>query len=115
MKFLVVVNESPWGSGLALAACRFVQAAIDSGIHIKAVFFREEGVYNALSGEATDALTPDLTAAWVELGSTASVRLLLCRSSRLRRIPATKISPFEDSGLTEMIELMLESDRVVTF
>lgn len=115
MKFLLVVNESPWGSTLSLSAWRFVKAAIDLKIHVSAVFFREDGVYNALPGEAGDAGTPDLVTAWRQLAAEAGVRLLLCSSSRLRRLDREPQSPFETSGLTEFVELMLDSDRVVTF
>ena len=115
MKFLVIVNDSPWGSGLALAACRFVRAARESGEQVSAVFFREDGIYNALEADAVDAGTTDLASAWTGLASTAGIRMLLCRSSWQRRLASQPSKGFEESGLTEMIELMLQSDRVVTF
>ena len=115
MKFLVIVNESPWASGLAICASRFVHAALASGHEITAIFFREDGVYNALQGELSDAGTPDLFNAWLDLASTAGTRLLLCSSSRLRRLESNPSTVFEESGLTEMFELMLQSDRVVSF
>jgi sulfur relay protein TusD/DsrE len=115
VKFLVVVNESPWASGLALCASRFVRAASASGHQISAIFFREDGVYNALPGELTDAGTPDLVKTWAELAAAADTRLLLCSSSRLRRLENNPSACFAESGLTEMFELMLQSDRVVSF
>ena len=115
MKFLVIVNESPWASGLALCASRFVRAANASGHGITAIFFREDGVYNALQGEQSDAGTPDLFNTWLELASTAGTRLLLCSSSRLRRMESNPSNAFAESGLAEMFELMLQSDRVVSF
>ena len=115
MKLLVVVNESPWQTGLALLAHRFAQQAVRSGASISAVFFREDGVYNALAAEANDAGTPDLEKAWREMAIKADTRLLLCSSSRLRRFKTLPPGPFEETGLTEMVELMLLSDRVVTF
>lgn len=115
MKFLVVVTGSPWGSALSLSAWRFVKAAIDSEVRVPAVFFREEGVYNAVPGEAMDAGTPDLAEAWAGLAAATGIRLLLCSSSRLRRLRGEPEGAFQTSGLTELIELMLDSDRVVTF
>ena len=115
VKFLVIVNESPWGSTLALAAWRFVRAAIDSKIQASAVFFHEDGIYNALEGEAGDAGTPNLAVAWTELAELAGVRLLLCSSSLLRRLDEQPSAAFETSGLTQLVELMLHNDRVVTF
>jgi len=115
VKFLVIVNESPWASGLALCASRFVLAASASGHQISAIFFREDGVYNALPGELTDAGTPDLAETWAELADAAETRLLLCSSSRLRRFEDNPSACFAESGLTEMFELMLQCDRVVSF
>lgn len=115
MKFLVIVNESPWGSDLALAAWRFVAAAVESRHEVPAVFFREDGVYNALAGENSDAGTPELADAWQQLARGGSSRLLLCSSSWARRMKSSRPANFEVAGLTEMMELMLASDRVVTF
>jgi sulfur relay protein TusD/DsrE len=115
VKFLVIVNEGPWASGLALCASRFVRAATASGHEISAIFFREDGVYNVLPGELTDAGTPDLVKTWAELATTGRTRLLLCSSSRLRRLENSPSACFAESGLTEMFELMLQSDRVVSF
>jgi len=115
VKFLVIVNESPWGSTLSLSACRFVNAALDCGVAISAVYFREEGIYNSLPGEAPDAGTPDLCSAWRDLARTAGFPLLVCSSSRLRRLAEPPANGFQSSGLTEMFELVLDSDRVVTF
>ncbi len=112
---VVIVNESPWGSGLALTAWRFLQAAAQAGVTVPAVFFREDGVYNALAGEAHDGGTPQLCAAWSELSRSGGVRLLLCSSSRQRRLPGPADAPWQDSGLTELMELVLDCDRVVTF
>ena len=115
MKFLVIVNESPWGSALALTAYRFVRACMESGAEIAAVFFRGDGVYNAVQGEMTEAGTPDLAEAWQQLAADRAIRLLLCSSSRLRRLATHPGMGFTDSGLAELIELTQDCDRVVTF
>lgn len=115
MKFLVIVNESPWGTDLALAAYRFVSAAVESRVEVSSVFFREDGVYNALKGENSDPGTPDLADAWGELAKKSATRLLVCSSSWARRATTEHSAGFEISGLAEMMELMLDSDRVVTF
>ena len=115
MKLLIIVNESPWQSTLALSACHFAQAALDAGVQITAIFFREEGVYNSLAGELSDVGTPDLATTWAEMASASEMRLLLCSSSRMRRISAVSTDRFEESGLTELMELILLSDRVVSF
>ena len=115
VKFLIVVNESPWGSGLALCALRFARSVIVRGEEVSAVFFREEGVYNAIAGTASDGATENLADAWGSFSDQHGIRLLLCSSSRQRRLPETFAADhFKDSGLAEMLELMQESDRVIT-
>jgi sulfur relay (sulfurtransferase) complex TusBCD TusD component (DsrE family) len=115
VKCLIIVNESPWGSTLALGAWRFARAASENGLQVVAVFFREDGVYNALDGEAADAGTPDLGAAWREYSERSGARLLLCRSSADRRMKSAPGQPFEAFSLTGMFELLQQCDRVVTF
>jgi tRNA 2-thiouridine synthesizing protein D len=115
VKFLIIVNESPWGSGLTLCALRFARAVIARGGEISAVFFREEGVYNAIAHTASDGATENLAEAWENFSERHGSRLLLCSSSRQRRLPETfAAGRFKDSGLAEMLELMQESDRVIS-
>jgi len=115
MKLLFIVNESPWGSVIALSAWRLVRAAAESGSVQCAVFFREDGIYNALGGADTDAGTVNLAQQWAELATRHGVRLMLCRSSVQRRLQVPLTAPFESSGLAEMAEHMITSDRVLTF
>lgn len=112
---LIIVNSSPWGSGHALAAWRFAEAAPDNGMNVAAVFFREDGVYNAIAGAATDAGTPDLAKAWKSFSESRNVPLLLCRSSLDRRTASPPAPPFQASGLTVMFGHLLDCDRVVNF
>lgn len=115
MKILLIVNNSPWGSTLGLTALRFARAAIAEGISLSAVFFREDGVYHALTGRAADAGTPEISEAWREIGQRCPAGLLLCSSSSLRRLEDAPGAGFREAGLVEMMELMAASDRVVTF
>ncbi|MEJ8568435.1 DsrE/DsrF/TusD sulfur relay family protein [Elongatibacter sediminis] len=115
MKCLIIVNESPWGSGLALGAWRFARAASEGPLDVVAVFFREDGIYNAVQGGSADSGTPDLEQAWRALAGDDGTELLLCRSSLDRRLAERPVSPWQVSGLTPMFEIMLDCDRVVTF
>lgn len=111
VKILVIVNESPWGSTLPAAALRLCRAVIDAGHEVGAVFFRGDGVYNALSGRDTDSTTPDLAVAWSRLESP----LLVCSSAAARRLDRAPGGGFREAGLAEVLERMGECDRVVTF
>jgi len=126
VKCLIIVNESPWQTTLSVCALRFARAAASVGLEITAVFFREDGVYNALDTAATDAGTPDLNHAWRDLAAQSGVRLLLCSSSCQRRLPVVfdrsdsqqtdfRKAGFQQSGLAEMLALLQQTDRVVSF
>ncbi len=116
MKCLIIVNESPWQTALSLSALRFGRACDSAGLQIAAVFFREDGVYNALAGTVADAGTPQLSAAWRELAARSGARLLLCSASSQRRLPAgSDLAGFQQTGLADMLELMQLSDRVISF
>ncbi len=119
MNILLIVNESPWGSTLANAALRFLRAAPAAGHRISMVYFRGEGVYNALGGRVTDAGAVDLSAEWVRLGREQGADLLLCSSAAGRRLSRQAMdsvdAAYREAGLAELLSAALRCDRVVTF
>lgn len=119
VKVLVIVNSSPWGGSLGVTGLRLVRAMLTGGsaggLRIAAVYFREEGVYQAQPGRITDSGTPALHDAWLELAGRHGVPLLLCSSAAQRRLEAGPHDGFREAGLAEVLELMHSCDRVVTF
>ena len=118
MKVLLIVNESPWGSTLANLAVRFLEAARQENVQVAGVFFRGDGVYNALPAEVADAGTRDLCEGWREIAEKHEIDLMLCSASTARRLPrdaAWLPPPFREAGLVEMISIMATCDRVVSF
>jgi len=119
VNILLIVNESPWGSTLAGAAVRFLEAAQSVGHRVPAVYFHGDGVYNALPGRVSDAGATDLTTAWCRLGRDHGVDLLLCSAAAARRFSAQVAesleAPFREAGLAEMLQWAASCDRVVTF
>ena len=115
MKVLVIVNDSPWGATLPAAAVRLVRAMHSNGTEIDAVFFRGDGVYNALTGRAADAGTPELAAEWAALAGSSGFPLLLCSSAASRRLDSAPAGGFREAGLADVLERMAGCDRVVTF
>jgi tRNA 2-thiouridine synthesizing protein D len=115
VKILVIVNESPWGSSLSLAALRLVRAITAGGTSITAVYFRDEGVYHSLDGAAADSGTVRLNGAWRDLSRAQGIPLLLCSAAAQRRLETHSGEGFREAGLAEVLELMASSDRVVTF
>jgi sulfur relay protein TusD/DsrE len=115
VKILVIVNVSPWGGSLAVTALRLVEAMLGHGFEIAAVYFRGEGIYQALSGRIVDNGTPELRAAWLKIQQQKSVPLLLCSSAAQRRLERCPTEGFREAGLAEILELMGGCDRVVSF
>jgi sulfur relay (sulfurtransferase) complex TusBCD TusD component (DsrE family) len=119
VKVLVIVNSSPWGGSLGATGLRLVRAMLTwgsgHGLRIAAVYFREEGVYQAVPGRITDSGTPALRDAWLELARQHGVPLLLCSSAAQRRLEACPTGGFREAGLAEVLDLMSSCDRVVSF
>lgn len=123
MKVLVIVNSSPWGGSLGATGLRLVRAMLQrgprqdgaSGLRVAAVFFREEGVYQAVAGRVSDSGTPALRDAWLELARQHDLPLLLCSAAAQRRLEACPRGGFREAGLAEVLDLMDGCDRVVTF
>lgn len=127
MKVLVIVNSSPWGGSLGATGLRLVRAMLQhgpkdgpqqdgaSGLRVAAVFFREEGVYQAVAGRVSDSGTPALRDAWLELARQHGLPLLLCSAAAQRRLESCPSGGFRETGLAEVLDLMDGCDRVVTF
>jgi tRNA 2-thiouridine synthesizing protein D len=119
VKVLVIVNSSPWGGSLGVTGLRLVRAMLKSGsgggLRIAAVYFREEGVYQAQRGRITDNGTPALSDAWQDLAAQHGLPLLLCSAAAQRRLEAGPRGGFREAGLAEVLELMSSCDRVVSF
>ena len=67
LEILLIVNESPWASSLAGTAQRIFQAAQASGHKVTAVFFHQDGVYNAQDWRASDKGLTSPALRWQEL------------------------------------------------
>lgn len=128
MNFSISVLSAPYSSQEALAAYRFADAALLAGHTVKRIFFHGDGVLNAncLSSPPQDEL--NLHQAWINLAKSHNVELIVCIASALRRgildepealryqKPAFSLqSPFMLSGLGQLVEAILESDRFISF
>jgi len=115
VKFLIIVNESPWGSSLGVTALRMVRALLEQKGQISAVFFREDGVYQVQPGRAVDGGTPCLRDEWQLLAVQAGFPLLVCSSAAQRRLKDAPGGEYREAGLVELMDIMAASDRTVTF
>lgn len=128
MKITVVVHTAPWSHQASSTALRFCEAALQAGHDIRQLFFYYDGVHNAsaLAVPAQDEF--DIPAAWQNLIRQHDIDTVACVSSALKRgilnagearryeRDASNLSTAVDlSGLGQLIEATVQSDRVVNF
>ena len=117
MNVLLMVNHSPWGSTLPATAQRCASALLDAGHTLAGIYFRGDGVYNALAGDVDDPGAVNLVAAWKETATAAGCELLLCSSACARRLPGDRVDglgpPYRVIGLGELFAVADAADRWV--
>lgn len=124
----VAVHGDPATHQASRSALRFVRAAIAAGHRIERVFFQLDGVLNGAAPIRPPEGEADPAAAWQALAGEHDLDLVLCVSSALRRgvldadearragLAATLVRPgFTISGLGQLVDAALTSDRLVTF
>lgn len=128
MKFTIVLYAAPYSSQASLSALCFAQAVLTQGHEIVRLFFYYDGVHNtnALSVPAQDE--HDLVKAWNSLILEHEIEAVSCVSSALKRgvLDAREAVRYERSGgnlmdsvvlsgLGQLVDASLVSDRVISF
>jgi len=128
MKFTLVIHSAPYQSASADTALRFARALLTGGHELYRVFFYRDGVHNAsaLASPPRDEYSVPL--AWQQLAQEHQLDLVVCIAAAVRRgvlneneakryeKPAANLaSGFELSGLGQLSEALIQSDRVITF
>lgn len=112
MKFTVIVNAHP-SSLTAHSALRFCRAVLADGHAIYQVFFYGEGVLNGAAREQST-----LNQAWSQLINENRIDAVCCAGSaeRCGLSSGTALADgFTISGLGQMVDALVHSDRVMTF
>jgi tRNA 2-thiouridine synthesizing protein D len=117
MNISILVNEGPYTHQASDSAYQFVMAALKAGHSIYRVFFYHDGVYNGSS--LTDPPRDDrqIVARWSVLAEGHGIDLVICVAAALRRgIREQNLAPgFRISGLGQLVESGIQSDRLVVF
>jgi tRNA 2-thiouridine synthesizing protein D len=128
MRFSILVLSPPHAAQGGDSAWHFARAVLDGGHELYRVFFYQEGSLqgNALAVPAQDEV--DRVGRWASLADEHGVDLVLCIASAVRRgvldtgeadrheKSATSAHPaFELSGLGQLVDAHMNSDRLVTF
>lgn len=128
MKYTILVNAGPYQYQAADSALQFIRAALEKGHEIFRVFFYHDGVNNGTRLTVPPADDRQIQKAWVELAEKHGVDLVICIAAAQRRgimdadeakrqrLDANNIAPgFRLSGLGQLVEGSLQSDRVIVF
>ncbi len=128
MKFAVVVNEGPYTHQASDSAYHFTRAALEAGHEVMRVFFYHDGVNNGTRLTTPPRDDRHIVDRWSELADQYELDLVLCVAAAQRRgivdageqkrnrKDTNNIAPgFRISGLGQLIEAGIQSDRLIAF
>jgi tRNA 2-thiouridine synthesizing protein D len=117
MKFGILVNEGPYQHEASDSAYLFCRAAIDAGHEIDRVFFYHDGVNNATKLAEPPQDDRNVVARWAKLAEEHGTDLVVCVAAALRRgvVDDMLAKGFRISGLGQLVESAIRSDRLVVF
>lgn len=128
MKFSLLILGAPYTSQSMHTALRFANASIESEHSIYRVFFYHDGINagNNLITPAQDEL--NVPEEWARLAKTHNIDLVVCIASALKRgvlnsqeaeryekTSQNLHESFDISGLGQLVDAMIISDRIVSF
>ena len=128
MIFTVMVNEGPYQHQSSDSALQFTRAALAGGHKIFRVFFYNDGVNNGTRLAVPPKDDRQLQKEWSELAKEHDLDMVICIAAAQRRglmdadeakrqgLDANNIiDGFHISGLGQLIEGSINSDRTVVF
>jgi tRNA 2-thiouridine synthesizing protein D len=142
MKFAIQINEGPYQHQSSDSAYFFAKAALEKGHEISRVFFYHDGVNNSSRLTTPPQDDRNIVNRWAELAEQYKIEskttedgnevmqteLVVCVAAAQRRgvvdegeakrngKDATNIHPaFRISGLGQLVEAAIQSDRLVVF
>ena len=128
MKFGVLVSEGPYTHEAADTAYNFVKAALAAGHEVPRVFFYHDGVNVSTRLSVPPQDERHIQNNWTALAKEHGIDLVVCIAAAQRRglwddneakrqgKDASNIAEgFRSSGLGQLIEMGIQTDRLVTF
>ena len=128
MKFGILINEGPYTHQASDSAYNFAKAALDAGHEIFRIFFYHDGVNNGTRFTVPPQDDRNIQKRWSELAEANNLDMVVCIAAAQRRgimdadeakrqgIDGNNIAPgFRISGLGQLIEAGIQSDRLVVF
>jgi tRNA 2-thiouridine synthesizing protein D len=128
MRFSILVLNAPHSAQAGDSAWQFATAALAAGHEVYRVFFYQEGTQHGNTLAAAPQDDSDRVARWARLSTEHGVDLVLCIASAVKhgvldagearrhdRSAANAHPAFELSGLGQLVDAHINSDRLLTF
>ena len=117
MNIGILINEGPYTHEATDSAYLFARAAIEKGHQVSRVFFYHDGVNNSTRLTEPPQDDRNVVARWSKLAADHGVDLVVCVAAALRRgIKDENLAAgFRISGLGQLVESGIQSDRLVVF
>jgi tRNA 2-thiouridine synthesizing protein D len=128
MKFSILISEGPYTHQASDSAYQFAKAVLAKGHEIFRIFFYHDGVNNATRLTTPPQDDRNIVNRWSKLAEEHKLDMVVCVAAAQRRgivdegeakrngKDATNLAPgFRISGLGQLIEAGIQSDRLVTF
>nr|VFK57879.1 MAG: tRNA 2-thiouridine synthesizing protein D [Candidatus Kentron sp. UNK]VFK69702.1 MAG: tRNA 2-thiouridine synthesizing protein D [Candidatus Kentron sp. UNK] len=128
MKFGILISEGPYQHQASDSAYQFVKAALEKGHEVFRVFFYHDGVNNGTRLTTPPQDDRNITVRWQELGEKYDLDLVICIAAAQRRgiVDEEEMKRqgkdsnnialgFRISGLGQLIEAGIQSDRLIVF
>ncbi|MEQ8484065.1 MAG: sulfurtransferase complex subunit TusD [Pseudomonadales bacterium] len=128
MRLALAVHGAPYASQSSASALRFARAAVAGGHEIPRVFFYHDGVQAASAIAVAPQDEPSPLDGWVALAAEHDMELAVCIAASLKRgvvneeerarysLSAANVHPsFAVVGLGQLIDAVMQADRLVTF
>ena len=128
MKLSIMVSEGPYTHQASDSAYHFAEAALKKGHEVFRVFFYHDGVNNGSRLCVPPQDDRNIAKQWSELARQHGIDMVVCVAAAQRRglldadeakrhgKDADNIAPgFRISGLGQLIEAGIQSDRLVVF
>ena len=128
MIFSLLIYASKTSGQSEQTALRFVRSALSQGHKIHRIFFYGESVTTASDFKVIPRDEANLPLQWLDLAEAHSIDLVVCIAAAVRRgildegeakrhdkAAANMINGFALSGLGQLADAIIRSDRVITF
>lgn len=128
MKISLLVLSEPYSSQSSLSALQYAKAALEANHSIERVFFYHNGVHTGSSLQTPQQDEINLHSEWAQLAENSNIDLVICIAAALKRgnlnleesnrydkAQFNVQAPFELSGLGQLLDAQLNTDRMITF